>query len=730
MILLPLGHDESEVRRLPWVSFTIMAICLLSLLLTDFSKVEAIPTQDMYLTDASDYWREHLYLEPSPQVVIDVSYDVMPNQRRMYIDLLKQQGYDTLAYLDREVVAKEQKVFDRLMGLADGSIVNESSDATNNPFMRWGLTPTKPRAMNFITYIFMHGGWMHLIGNMFMLLIAGAAIEDRFGRPLFGAFFVLGGMVAGVIHLAMNAGVNVPMVGASGSVAAIFGAFLVRFTHTKIRFFYLIGGIPPLFWKGTVEIPALVIASLWFLRELANAGFATGLGVTTGVAYWAHVGGFAFGAVGALAIRHFKVEERFIAAAIDDKVTLVAANPVLEEAMEARNNGELEKAFEMLQREAKRHPKDPDLALAFWDTAVSCQRAEDAVASMGTLIEHTLRSKETEQALAYWRELQHMIPDALVAPALLMKLLPGLIETHSLDTAQTQLRHCVDPGNRGLTLGMAMRVVEAARELDPPSALGAARQALRSPDMHESKRDKLLELVQALEAEGIAEHPPIVLASAGVSQGARPSPVEAIDVPLSEPLPVESAPLSQLPPPLPVEPPPIPLVSAAETVEGPAVEPQFEDPELFGMGFVDLARFSAVKEREIVPVALLDEGLRMNMSDGRGASLRFDKIEAVAVGLVKDLGPKPVLVMDLALNWSTTEEQTLKVARIRSDRFDPRKLLGRDLPPLKAFKLFFHQLLERSGATALPGAEALDGKNLPTFETLASYHGEVLQVSA
>ena len=145
-----------------------------------------------------------------------------------------------------------------------------------------------------ITYQFLHGGFLHLFGNLFFLFLAGPFIEDVWGRPVFAAFYLTAGALSALMFALRYPELDEPLIGASGAVAGVMGAFLVRYWKTRIRFLYFF--IP--FRPGTFTAPAWLMLPLWFARELVFAQAwdvaspGTGGG---GVAHWAHVWGFAFG---------------------------------------------------------------------------------------------------------------------------------------------------------------------------------------------------------------------------------------------------------------------------------------------------------------------------------------------------------------------------------------------------------------------------------------------------
>jgi len=236
-MILPIGHQESSVRRLPWVSFSLIITCVVSVLLTDTAVVDSIPDRQLLMAEAADYWREHAYLEAESEVRTTVAYDVMPNQRSQYLRLLEGEGRE-LAPNDPEQRALEQSELDRLTDLALGRSLLEVVESPDNPYRRWGLTPGSLRPITLVTHMFMHAGWLHLLGNLFMLFLAGPSLEDRLGRPLFAAFYLTAGVFAGLFYAALTPDKLVPLVGASGAIAGVLGAFCIRFWSSNIKFLY------------------------------------------------------------------------------------------------------------------------------------------------------------------------------------------------------------------------------------------------------------------------------------------------------------------------------------------------------------------------------------------------------------------------------------------------------------------------------------------------------------
>jgi rhomboid family protein len=145
----------------------------------------------------------------------------------------------------------------------------------------------------FLTNMFLHAGWLHIILNMWMLWIFGDNIEDRMGTWRFISFYLLCGVVAGIVHMVFNSDSPIPVVGASGAIAGILGAYFFLFPYAR-----LVIWIPILFLPIFVEVPAIAFLGVWVIFQLYSATTATDLSQGyTDVAWWGHLGGFIAGVV-------------------------------------------------------------------------------------------------------------------------------------------------------------------------------------------------------------------------------------------------------------------------------------------------------------------------------------------------------------------------------------------------------------------------------------------------
>ena len=172
--------------------------------------------------------------------------------------------------------------------------------------MRWAETPATivagHRWITILTAMFMHAGWMHIIGNMVFLWAFGPEVEDAMGPLQYLAFYLLSGLAASLAQTAMMPHSTVPNLGASGAIAGVMGAFLITYPRDQIRTLFLFG-----WWTRITFIPAALLIGFWFLIQLFDqVGAVASAQGGGGVAYMAHVGGFIFGAATARIFEGFR----------------------------------------------------------------------------------------------------------------------------------------------------------------------------------------------------------------------------------------------------------------------------------------------------------------------------------------------------------------------------------------------------------------------------------------
>jgi len=170
----------------------------------------------------------------------------------------------------------------------------------------WGLVPARLTAaydlggeqlawsgLTLVSSLFLHGGWLHLVGNMWYLWIFGDNVEDQFGPVPFLLFYLAAGVAASVMHAFSNLGSRVPTLGASGAIAGVLGAYAVMFPRARV---YTLVPFFPFF--QVIPLPAVLMLGVWFLFQFVAGAMSVGQGgAGGGVAWWAHIGGFVFGVI-------------------------------------------------------------------------------------------------------------------------------------------------------------------------------------------------------------------------------------------------------------------------------------------------------------------------------------------------------------------------------------------------------------------------------------------------
>jgi membrane associated rhomboid family serine protease len=177
-------------------------------------------------------------------------------------------------------------------GFAVQDVVCEGKPPTDPVVARENIKDTPP-FLTLFTSMFMHGGWLHIGFNMLFLWIFGNNVEDSMGRPRFLLFYLLAGIAAGYAQALLNPDATLPAIGASGAIAGVLGGYILLYPRARVLTLVFI-----VFFFTLIEIPAMIVLAVWFILQaipavgqVATPDVAGG----AGVAYWAHVGGFAFG---------------------------------------------------------------------------------------------------------------------------------------------------------------------------------------------------------------------------------------------------------------------------------------------------------------------------------------------------------------------------------------------------------------------------------------------------
>ena len=172
------------------------------------------------------------------------------------------------------------------------SYYNPAGLGLNKVLMTYGIVPDRFHLYSLITSMFLHGGILHVVGNMWFLWVFGKGIEDLLGHARFLFFYLACGVVAGLAHVLLNPYSPVPTIGASGAIAGVMGAYLIKFPHARI-----VTLVPIVFFITTLDLPASLLLLYWFAIQFFSGVGSVGYSqVSKGdVAWFAHVGGFVAG---------------------------------------------------------------------------------------------------------------------------------------------------------------------------------------------------------------------------------------------------------------------------------------------------------------------------------------------------------------------------------------------------------------------------------------------------
>jgi membrane associated rhomboid family serine protease len=476
-MLIPLGHEQTSVRRLPWVTFTIMGLCVVIFVLMAPDEHRNQMESFLRLQQGLGYYTQHPYLNMEPRFRSIFVNELGEDEAVMFAEHMRLAG--PAAPADPAQLQYEQDRFDAIVAAYFKSI-------DSSLLSRYGLVPASFRASHLVTYPFLHVGWLHLIFNLLMLFVVGPFVEDVWGRPIFAAFYLAAGAVAGVMFAVRYPDLQMPLVGASGAIAGVMGAFLVRYFSSKIRFLVWVG-VP----VGPFGAPAWIIFPMWFAIQLFSAqSLEQQLPEGGGVAFWAHVWGFAFGVVFAAVMMQLKVEQRYLHHAIESKVTMLD-NAVVDQAVGQARAGDVDAGAATLEAELADHPENVDAAIALWNMCTASGDASRAGPAMARVIENAVRSGDTQLILAHWDDVLIHHPDIAIEPLLATRLAEILDGEQRVVSAVETLELGHTRVTEKTPMAVLLRMAKLALLLEAPGAGSMVQAALYHPELPADARPEL-----------------------------------------------------------------------------------------------------------------------------------------------------------------------------------------------------------------------------------------------
>lgn len=398
-MLLPIGHEKNTVTRLPIVT----AILILTNILA-FAFTIRLVDDDSATRKLAEIRNHILVLEARyPDLAVnDEVRQMTDDYRKSRPEVWKWISDENRPPADtwEATLLADQNPNPQRLQEEMSELCREFTQLQNNDtsfLWLYAYHSYHPKYRSYISHQFLHGGILHLVGNMWMLYLCGVVLEDVWGPFIVLAFYLIAGICAATFHGLMTPNSIIPMLGASGSIAGLMGAMLARFPKLKIKMAFWFFFIRPHIFYA----PVYVLAPAWFLLEIL-----WGVVGDAGVAHWAHVGGFVFGLAVGFAFYFSKVEN-FINPVEPD--TSWKADEQYLQAQFLLDKRETESAVVVIRKYLQ---KKPDVIQA-WQLLFTAQNLKNDTAAqrdetLPALIRLTLTAKEDESAIEYVREFRKL----------------------------------------------------------------------------------------------------------------------------------------------------------------------------------------------------------------------------------------------------------------------------------------------------------------------------------
>ena len=380
--LIPIGSEEG-VRRLPYLTIGLIVANTLIYFIT--SAMVSGQMRELEDIDQQLYEIESYYLwdkvGDDPSQLNDLDYEGFREQIRA-----------------GEVIPQNSEDYDEWLALYE----KYESALNKNVYNQFGFTPSKFGFVKLLTSMFIHGGFFHLLFNMLFLWLVGCNIEDDWSWKVFLGVYLVSGVVATLAHMAFFPKSTIPLIGASGAIAGVMGAFMIRHYKTKIRFAYFIW----FFFRpflGTFAVYAGFALPIWFLMEVF---YAATWSVESGTAHWAHIGGFVFGAVVSSSFKFFGLEKKYIEPMVEDSFEKLKVSPKMKEANKKLEAGETAAAIPLFLAIISEEPNNYDAPLTLARLYYEKGKHGDAVVMYNRAFAIILRMNDVHLGEALYDEMK------------------------------------------------------------------------------------------------------------------------------------------------------------------------------------------------------------------------------------------------------------------------------------------------------------------------------------
>ncbi len=339
MFFIPIFNDDFEFKRLPFITIFIILLNVTVFIFT--SQIVSRQMKGINKINVKLYnFTIELIMENQNIDYMEEGYPVMD------ANFLEKIKADTTFDHDSDTYREWENCYNQFWDIT-----------TQLLYYKWGATPEKLSFITLISAMFIHGSFLHLFFNMLFLWLVGLNIEDDWGRPVFLAIYLIGGITSTLVYSAISADKSIPLIGASGAISVVMGAFMIRHFKTRIRYFYFILLIFYPFW-GFVNIPAYVALPLWFIQQIFGASMSAKL--NSNVAYWAHISGFLFGVVAGLFIKFTGLEKKVLQPLIEEDREKIKISNNMQNAINSIDNSNYDDATNFLKIHLQDNRNDID----------------------------------------------------------------------------------------------------------------------------------------------------------------------------------------------------------------------------------------------------------------------------------------------------------------------------------------------------------------------------------
>lgn len=762
-MIIPISHESNKVRRLPWVSFFIMASCLLINILISVEIGKTAEELESTAKELANYYIQHPYLKLDPETKKLLFGEKENEDAEKMLGVYRRRESRKIHLFQDE----EQQKLDQLSQKVKNTI-------DNVPYRKYGFIPAQKSFISLVTYMFIHGGWLHLIGNLLLLYLTGPFIEDVWGRPFFTAFYIIAGLFSGFMFSLYYPNFMGPLIGASGAIAGLMGAFLIRYWRTKIKFFFFF-----FFIHGTFKAPAWVMLPIWLALEIFSVNAIDSVNAEGGgVAHWAHIWGFIFGVVVAAGMKRFKIEEKYVHPKIEAQVHFVDEGyKAFEEATQKRNEGKSDEAYALFLVAARKNPMDKDVVEGLWNQGKELGKEKEAAEFYIRMIESEIRHNLMDVAFAHFADLKEKVPQASISMTCKFTLMTYLTECQDYKNAKELASELIEEVDLNSSPGLLQKFASAASEHSPEVAKKVIELCLKHPGITDEQKDALKTKLKELQSRP-PESPPVsdmgeehaavskteqLTAELEIQLGLKPESqqrleteglpalgpeVQSVAEPEVQPLAdsvgqtreeligqrgpdpnvlpeVEpgSQPAVETQSELVVEPEDQPSVvlenqTVIETEGTPAIEP--DKPERSPSPNQPIMAIKAT------PLNVKDGKIALNMDEIGQQLLPLNKVKSIAVAEIALDQELPFLLIDLFLDDPKTKDQKIRTIRLLSTSFDATKFSPGIQDQQDALKVFVSVLLKLSGATAYADEDSILLDAPQRFSSIENYEKSIL----